>query len=612
KLLETGAIWSPLYGHFPGDRQVRKLVYLSVSAGCSLLVLLALFPVLMRDVDTDRRRLDHIRGLRDNNVTSYSTDMRRSMNASHEDPCEDFYGFVCSRWPETHPNFEHQFHLADNRVKLATLRRLYSRAAALERVVNPTVAEKVDQALSLCLAEHVNHHEHADHVTLLLNSVGIDWPKLLKVSRRRTPFNFLETFLTFAQRKGLPVFFQFLPEADLRRLNSTVLTLSRGWLQQLSGEMSAADCAHLAKLYGRHDLTRRLVDVHQRVASLEAHFHESSMDETPKYVKVKSLATGNDEALPAARTLLEIINANFDEMNQVSLNDDVFVTDGGHSAWRLAATFSAEYGSDDAEAGAAYVSVLVLRKLAVQSSPLLTRSLGMSKYHCFEAVQDVAPHALALSMAESVDVMQDIPTVHFIMYHLRAAAELSFQDLTLTQRVTALKKLKEMDEIAVVPESLMDPAVLQRHYSHVPAFDGPFIASYLSAHETRASRAKATLGQPVMVNRLTSHRLLSQSRWPEFTRNAIHVPVTSLVHPIFVRDSLGASYAAVGHLIGRELVRALAGASSTELSWNSASRARLECLRRRGAGEALLDEIYADTMGLKVRKRAQQVTGCHE
>ncbi|CAN8029427.1 unnamed protein product, partial [Ixodes persulcatus] len=508
--------------------------------------------------------------------------------------------FICSHWPETHPHFEHQFHLADNRVKVATLERLLTRTEGVQNdAVEATVAEKIDQALSLCLAEHVNRHEHADHVTLLLNSIGIDWPRLVKVSRRNTPFNFLKAFLTFDQRMGLPVFFQFLPEVDLRGANRTVLTMSQGWLLQLTQELSAKDCVLLAEQFGRYDLARRLVDIHQRVVTLASHLHQSSVDETPTYVKVNSLA-GEYKVSLKADTMLEMINANFDEKNHVSLGDDVFVTDGGRSSWRLAALFSSECGEDDAEAAAAYVSVLVLRKLAVQSSPLLTKVLGMSKYNCFEALHDVAPHALALSMAEAANVTQDIPVIHSITRHLRTAIELSLRDHTLPEEVAALKKLKETLEIVVTPQPLMNPSVLERHYSHLPAFRVPFVASYLSAHERRASRAKATLGRPVVASPVTSHRLLSQSRWPELTRSAVYVPVADLVSPILVRGSLDASYAAVGHLIGRELVRALEGLSSRRLQ-TSAHRARLECLRRRAGGDGLLDEIYADTMGLKVK-----------
>ncbi|CAN8011716.1 unnamed protein product, partial [Ixodes pacificus] len=310
-LVDTGAILSPLYGQFLGDRQLRKLVVLAVTAACSFFLLLALYPVLMTHVGSGRGSISLNRNQQEN-VASYTADMRRSMSGPRGDPCDDFYGY--------------------DGVKVATLERLLTRTEGVKNAAEVTVAEKVDQALSLCLAEHVNRHEHADRVTLLLNSVGIDWPKLVKVSRRNTPFDFLKAFLTFDQRMGLPVFFQ------------------------------------------------------------------SSVDVTPTYVKVNSLA--EEQKVPLnADTMLEMINANFEEKNHVSPGDDVFVTDGGRSSWRLAAVFSSEYGKDDAEAAAAYVSVLVLRKLAVQSSPLLTKALGMSMYHCFEAVHQVAPHALALSMA---------------------------------------------------------------------------------------------------------------------------------------------------------------------------------------------------------------------
>lgn len=90
--MDTGAILSPLYGQFLGDRQLRKLVVLAVTAACSFFLLLALYPVLMTHVGSGLGSINSNRNQQEN-VASYAVDMRRSMSAPRRDPCDDFYGY---------------------------------------------------------------------------------------------------------------------------------------------------------------------------------------------------------------------------------------------------------------------------------------------------------------------------------------------------------------------------------------------------------------------------------------------------------------------------------------------------------------------------------------
>lgn len=86
-------------------------------------------------------------------------------------------------------------------------------------------------------------------------------------------------------------------------------------------------------------------------------------------------------------------------MLQLLLDQDVYVTSGGRSSWRLAAMFASEYVTDDPVAAGAYISVIVLWKLAVPSSFKLASVFKLSKYNCFGILQSLAPHAMALLYA---------------------------------------------------------------------------------------------------------------------------------------------------------------------------------------------------------------------
>lgn len=127
---------------------------------------------------------------------------------------------MCGRWSLTYPQLAHQFHMLDNRVRLAALRRV----AALSPgggAANMSAPNKVGHALALCLGEHESEHDHSSVVAQLLRSLGIDWPQLAAVANRSRTFNFFHVFLTLSQKMGLPLFFHVSAVASARRSVAT-------------------------------------------------------------------------------------------------------------------------------------------------------------------------------------------------------------------------------------------------------------------------------------------------------------------------------------------------------------------------------------------------------
>ncbi|KAL1431204.1 hypothetical protein MTO96_014586 [Rhipicephalus appendiculatus] len=586
------AVMSPLVGDYSGDRhQLHKLVTLSLASAGSFVLLLIIFPLLVR------------------------TSGRRSEEA----------WFVCGRWPRAYPQLAHQFHLLDNRVRVAALRRV---TALTWGTVNMTVTEKVGHALATCLGEHESEHDHSNVVAQLLHSLGIDWPSLKAVANRTRTFNFLQVFLTLSQNMGLPLFFQFLPEMSLRRRNHTVLTLSPGWLQtSLADNRSVSSALFLATLYGRDDLSQRLEHVHRRMALAAAALHQSAQNQAPLYTTVEGVA-GFSKYLPPAEVLLAMINRNFPEKNQVTLTDDVYVTGGGRSAFRLAATFSADVALDDAEAAGAFVSTLLLRHLAVPSSAKLSSMLQMSKYRCFDLVQEVAPHAMSLFLAEGTVPTSSTDIVQSVIGNIRKVLEAGLAVLPEAERRNASARLREIEDVVQVPDDLHDDALLERHYASLPVFRSPFIRSYLFALSGRAARAKASLHRRVSTARRMTHRLPMLATKPLLLPfyNLLFVPVASMLPPILVRESPEATYASLGHLVARELVSALhlsaSGAARNGLSVNRRSSAvvsdTIACLRRSStssqtrhqlgaAANQQIEEVFADVVGLQAAMSAFRV-----
>ncbi|XP_077512531.1 uncharacterized protein LOC144123599 [Amblyomma americanum] len=485
-----------------------------------------------------------------------------------------------------------------------------------------TAPERVGRALAICLGEHESEHDHSSVVAQLLHTMGVDWPELKAVASRTRTFNFLQLFLALSLNMGLPLFFHFLPEMDLRRANRTVLTLSPGWLEtSLAENRTFANLQFLAALYGREDLSRRLEHVHRRVALAAAALHQnSSKERDPSYTTVEDAADFS-EYLPDPEVLLAMINLNFPAKNQVTLADDVYVTIGGRAAFQLAALFATEVSIDDAEAAGAFVSTLLLRQLAVPASAKLSSMLQMSKYKCFELVHEVAPHATALFLSEGIVLTSNIDIVHSVIGNIRKVLETSLAKLPEAERKTVLARLRQIEDVVEVPDDLFDEALLERHYSYLPIFRTPFIRSYLTALRRRADRAKASLHRHVATARRMSHRLPMLEAKPLLLPfyGLLFVPVASMLPPILVRESPEATYAALGHLVARELVSALylsaADASSDGLLVSrSAGRSaadvqrRLTCLRRSSpSNKARLDrleEVYADVVGLQVALRA--------
>ncbi|XP_065296893.1 endothelin-converting enzyme-like 1 isoform X3 [Dermacentor albipictus] len=588
------AVMSPLVGDYSGDRhQLYKLVTLSLASAGSFVLLLVIFPLLVRTTGHRSEESWYAPADAGDTNSSFGNGLRRSLDYAAAKPCDDFYAFVCGHWPRAFPRLAHQFHLLDNRVRVAALRRV---AALAWGAVNMTVTEKVGRALVTCLGEHESEHDHSNVVAQLLHSLGIDWPSLRLVADRTRTFNFLQVFLTLSQNMGLPLFFQFLPELDLRRPNRTVLTLSPGWLPaSLADKRSVSSALFLAAVYGRDDLSQRLERVYQRVALAAAALHQSSQHQAPFYTTVEGVGSFSRH-LPSAKVLLAMINLNFRKKNQVTLTDDVYVTGGGKSAFRLAAMFAAEVASDDAEAAGAFVSTLLLRHLAVPSSAKLSSMLQMSKYRCFELVQDVAPHAMSLFLAEA-------------------------------ERKNTSAKLHGIEDVVLVPDDLYDEALLERHYASLPVFRSPFVRSYLSALRGRADRAKASLHRRVSTARRMSHRLPMLAAKPLLLPfySLLFVPVASMLPPIVVRESPEATYAALGHLVARELVSALhLSASDADRNgllvnrrFAAAVSYTITCLHRSSSSSpsqtrrqvgALayqrIEEVYADVVGLQAAMRA--------
>ncbi|XP_075749853.1 uncharacterized protein LOC142814645 isoform X1 [Rhipicephalus microplus] len=490
-----------------------------------------------------------------------------------------------------------------------------------------TVTEKVGRALATCLGEHESEHDHSNVVAQLLHSLGIDWPSLKAVANRTRTFNFLQVFLTLSQNMGLPLFFQFLPEMSLRRRNRTVLTLSPGWLQtSLADDRSVSRALLLAALYGRDDLSQRLERVHRRMRLAAAALHQSAQNQAPFYSTVEGVA-GFSKYLPPPEVLLAMINLNFPGKNQVTLTDDVYVTEGGRSAFRLAATFSADVALDDAEAAGAFVSTLLLRHLAVPSSAKLSSMLQLSKYRCFEFVQDVAPHAMTLFLAEESVPTSDIDTAQSVIANIRLVLEAGLAVLPEAERKKASAKLREIEDVIQVPDDFHDDALLERHYASLPVFRSPFIRSYLSTLSGRAARAKASLHRRVSTARRMTHRLPMLATKPLLLPfyGLLFVPVASMMPPILVRESPEATYASLGHLVARELISALhlsaSGAARNGLLVNRRFSAvvsdAIACLRRSPSSQThrklgasanrQIEEVFADVVGLQAAMGALQV-----
>ncbi|KAK8782332.1 hypothetical protein V5799_016325, partial [Amblyomma americanum] len=89
------AVLSPLEGDDSSDGQLHKLVTLSLASAGSFVLLLALFPLLVR---TTGRRAEEPTGLADDALaaddtnSSFGNGLRRSLDHSAAGPCDDFYG----------------------------------------------------------------------------------------------------------------------------------------------------------------------------------------------------------------------------------------------------------------------------------------------------------------------------------------------------------------------------------------------------------------------------------------------------------------------------------------------------------------------------------------
>lgn len=193
----------PMYG--------ASHVLLAISSLAALVSVGGLFS-MVRSIQ-GRERGTQINTPRDGGLKRIERVMNRTIS-----PCNDFVGYVCSRWKKIHPGISSPFKLVEEEVLFR------AESDLLKAVVDPlqTLAvEKVTAAVQNCYAVSVSKAENLHVLNEFLANNGLQLPA---GSDQAVPGP-LELLVTLNLRLGIPLLLNLRPAIDLRTDDQMILTV---------------------------------------------------------------------------------------------------------------------------------------------------------------------------------------------------------------------------------------------------------------------------------------------------------------------------------------------------------------------------------------------------
>ncbi|KAL3252130.1 hypothetical protein MRX96_054940 [Rhipicephalus microplus] len=567
-------------------------------------------------------------------------DIARSLEGVRVDPCQDFYGYVCSGWLQANPDAGNHFESLQRRVAFAAVVSL-----VLEESRGPSPAHKIAHIFQRCAQVAFNEQDHIDELRQFMAHFNLSWPTSKPWAKEKV----LDLLVGFSLDWGMPILFQLTVDANFRRPGFRALHLGssphvtewiavRDALQEQGTLLTYFD--RVSVLISGVTIDRNTVQdvlaVDNRVLSaMVSPTFELRADTEMRYVLLSQVDQWTGPELTTSEWL-EAVNAHLPK--PLTPSSEMYVMN-----WQLLMLLRQLMGqaSRDVVPLLAYITWHVIRVVGPMTShPLVRVQFGGSRMaatiymlgRCYTDADTTLPYAFAHVFARRWLPRDAVSDVSDMEDRIRREANASMNALSWMDEKTkagAFEKLSTLRAIVGRPEVLASDKAFQQLYPYLTRTNGT--GSYLNLmnsvkraqlrHSKHFLHANGSLeGDDISI--------------PLTVVNAYYLPVyhvmvipAAILHPPFYVATYPKSYnlGSLGHVLGHEMTHAfdpemgLYDRSGQRKDWwTSGSRVefenRLDCLRRMyntipwaegvAHGDYALSENFADSGGLLKAYRA--------
>ncbi|KAM7286038.1 putative endothelin-converting enzyme [Ixodes scapularis] len=567
------------------------------------------------------------------NLTCYN--LRRHlhsvMNLS-ENPCDDFYNFVCGQWSDAQRKFDDQFDYLEYRTHSVAKMMLEAQESTFPAPDKPlNVKQKAALSYLACTEVYLRRLDGTSKLQDVFDKHDLHF---FKGSRMPSSSDLLQILVALALNWNLPVLFQIVLAPDQRKANKRILSFGFSealieWMKHrkrfLTPEALVRCIREFVNVLSTNNvrnatLASALVKMDTEVTAAWSAAAASS-GRAGRFLRFEDIANGQMTNV----VWLEAINGNLATKTNFSSSDEIYASDP--RIFRLVDEFLVKYSTNEVRH---YIGFHVIRQLAPFTSYRFVISLfgypeeddgPILKYvadKCAAAATQLTSFALAMLVFEGALQEERMTEARHLYMELKNETRGSLSWLEPGDRAEAEERLDNLRFMIGWPDRFNKTEAIDKFYSYLPDFKGYYFEFYLTSVQALRDKQKTQLladpKAPVIASEedsvLSVLKATAQySNW----HGTVFLPPALLFEPFLFDAGDAFNLGGLGHILAHELWHAALGdvttgiASDTDTVVSAVRLRKHACLAQRfvdAGGEAkdMHDasvENLADLMGLQ-------------